>query len=147
MAQEMQSWTPATVLSLEQEAKKSTLALQWLTSPQEASKAAKRLIGSWPHANPPDADGWVASLAAVLAGYPLGVVQECADPRVGLARGREFPPTVAAIVEWCDRRTKYHRGMIRWAGLPPDVELQYSSEHRQSMLQRLSALMHGLLRA
>lgn len=107
-------------------------------------KAARGLAGSWPHARPPDPDGYAASLAAALAAYPLGVVQECCDPRTGLAQHREFPPTVASIVEWCDRRVKQHRGMMKWnekiAG-----EKQFSDEHRKSMLGRWRALLHSLL--
>jgi len=52
----------------------------------------------------------------VLAQYPLGIVRECCDPRYGLARAREFPPTVACIVEWCDRRLEFHRN---WAAYRP----------------------------
>jgi hypothetical protein len=88
------------------------------TSPREAVDAAERLIGQWPHARPPDAKTYAASLAAVLAGYPLGLVQECCDPRTGLARTREFPPTVAAIVEWCDKRLDHHRTVATWKPSP-----------------------------
>lgn len=58
----------------------------------------------------------MASLAATLAGYPLGIVQECCDPRKGLARTREFPPTVAAIIEWCDLRLAHHKAVAAYQG-------------------------------
>ena len=138
---------PSTDLSIEQRATLATAALQWSTSPQEALKAAKRLAGSWPHARPPDPEVWAASLAAALSNYPLGVVQECCDPRVGLARSREFPPTVACIVEWCDVRVKRHRGAIIHAKQEAAAKVekrQYTDEHGQTMLQRLSKLMHNL---
>jgi hypothetical protein len=140
---ELTLWTPSTTLSIEQEAKQSSLALKYATSPQEALRQVRKLVGGWPHARPPDPEGWAASLAATLAQYPLGVVQECCDPRVGLVRGREFPPTVAAIVEWCDRRLTYHRGMVKW-GQNIVEEPAFSDEHRKTMLERLKALMHGL---
>jgi len=147
MAQKIQPWRPSTDLLIEQRAKNAALALQCATSPQEALKAAKRLAGSWPHARPPDPDGWAASLAAALSDYPLGVVQECCDPRIGLARAREFPPTVASIVEWCDTRVKQHQGAIIWGRKQADdqrEEAVFTDAHRQTMLQRLSKLMHGL---
>lgn len=117
--------------------------LRCVTSPQEALKATKLLIGSWPHANPPDPQGWAASLAAALAGYPLGLVQECCDPRTGLARSREFPPTVQSIVDWCDRRLKYHTGMVKWGEQIVHVP-DFSDDHRKNMLGRLKALFSTL---
>lgn len=138
-------WTHSTGLTIEQQAAKSAMALKLATAPQEAIKAARQLAGSWPHARPPDPDGYAASLAAALTGYPLGVVQECCDPRVGLARSREFPPTVAAIVDWCDRRVTYHRGMVKWAKVD-QAERQFSEEHRASMIGRLQELFRSLWR-
>lgn len=87
-------------------------------------------------------------MAAVLAGYPLGVVEECCDPRTGLARSREFPPTAAAVVEWCDRRLLYHRQWAQYVPVRKTPEYdarEFSNEHRKTMLGRLQALMRGLL--
>lgn len=130
-------------------AKKAIAALSQSTSPRAALEAAQRLIGQWPHARPADPETYAAALGAVLAGYPLGVVMECSDPRVGLARSREFPPTVAAVVEWCDARLTYHRN---WAAyVPPkltrDDGREFPPEHRLNMIERLQAVMRGLLRA
>jgi hypothetical protein len=115
----------------------------------DALKQAKRLIQSWPHANPPDPGGYAQAIAETLAQYPRGLVEECCDPRTGLARNREFPPTVAAIVEWCDKRLAYHRGMVRWSNFAehenPNIN-RFSPEHRMSMLKRLQDLMRGLFR-
>lgn len=83
----------------------------------------------------------------MLQQYPLGVVEECCDPRFGLARTREFPPTVQAVTEWCDYRVKRHQGAILWAKKDAEEkrqEVEFPAERRQSMLNRLSALMHGL---
>src|SRR5476651_1768502 len=104
---EVRLWQPSTP-SLPEQAEKSKAILQCETSPQDAAKSAKQLMGQWPHAKPADPEVYAASIAATLAGYPLGVVQECCDPRIGLAREREFPPTVAVIVAWCDKRLKFH---------------------------------------
>lgn len=106
---------------------------------------AKKLVAAWPHARPPDGEGYAVSLAAVLAQFPLGVVQECCDARTGLAKVREFPPTVASIEEWCTRRLSYHRGMIKW-GEHREPERRFSEEHERGMLNRLQALMHGVMR-
>ena len=143
MAQDIRPWKPLIDLSIEQRAKNATLALQCATSPQDALKAAKRLAGSWPHARPPDPEGWAASLAAALVDYPLGVVEECCDPRRGLAREREFPPTVASIIEWCDLRVKRHRGAIKHGELEAAAareERVFTEEHRKTMLGRLQEL-------
>lgn len=112
-------------------------------SPADAIKAAKQLIGLWPHAKPEDPEVYIGGLASALAQYPLGLVHECVDPRRGLAREREFPPTVACVVEWCDRRLLFHQTLAAFNGLPARrEEPDYSSEHRATMLQRLSKLMH-----
>ena len=77
-------------------------------SPSAALKLAERLVGQWPHAKPPNMSGWLTALASVLAQYPAPIAGECVDPRVGVARGREFPPTVACVVEWCDERRRHY---------------------------------------
>ncbi len=90
--------------------------LECATSPQEAVNAAESLIGQWPHAKPPDPKRYSAALAATLASYPRAIVEECCDPRCGLALKREFPPTVAAVVEWCDRRLEFHKAVAGYKG-------------------------------
>jgi hypothetical protein len=95
--------------------------------------------------NAHDPAGYALSLSAVLAKYPLGVVEQCCDPANGLALGREFPPTPKSIADWCERRIKQHRGMIIWAGQRRvQAEQTFPDEHRQTMIERLSSLMHGL---
>lgn len=123
---------------------RSREVLRWSTSPQDALKHVKKLVAAWPHANPPNAAGWAASLAAALEPYPLGLVDECCDPRTGLAQHREFPPTVAAVTEWCNRRLTYHRGIVRWADQEAAKRPEFPAEHRQGMLKRLQNLLHGL---
>ncbi len=149
MAQEIRSWQPSTSLSPEQRKRKAMEILQYATSPQQATKAAKQLLGCFPHARPPDMETYAGAIAAVLAGYPLGVVEECCDPRTGLARSREFPPTVAVVVEWCDKRLLYHR---QWAVYVPAKKTpeydgrQFNADHRKTMLERLQGLMEPFRR-
>lgn len=143
MAQAMQPWQPSTTYSLEQKAAKSRTVLQCATSPRDALEAGKRLIGQWPHSKPADPETYAASIAAVLAQYPLGLVHECVDPRAGLAREREFPPTVAAVVEWCDRRLAWHQTVAAYVGPPPTRPAiapgPVSSEQIATLLTNLAA--------
>lgn len=74
------------------------------------------MVEQWPHANPPNASAWISSIANAFEGYPLGVVAECVH---GLARSREFPPTVKAVADWCDARLQHHRN---WAAYVPVVK-------------------------
>jgi hypothetical protein len=118
-----------------------------VTSPHDAAKAAKKLVSAWPRLNVPDPVGYAASLGAILEQYPLGVVEQCCDPARGLAREREFPPTVASIVEWCDLRVKRHRGAIFWGRLDETGKVEaakYTESHERGMLKRLQYLMRGL---
>jgi hypothetical protein len=80
----------------------------------EALLAAQLLVGQWPHARPDDPQMWASALAAALASYPESITRDCIDPRVGLARVRDFPPTAASVVEWCEAPSAI-------AALPPDV--------------------------
>lgn len=108
----------------------------------------KLLVGQWPHANPPNPGAYSLSIAKALEQYPVGVVEECCDPVIGLARAREFPPTVACITEWCEQRVKRHRGAILHGQLEAERqqdEVRFSDQHRKTMLERWSALMHRLI--
>ena len=149
MAQQIRSWQPSTSLSPEQRQKKAMETLQCGTSPQQATRAAKQLLGCFPHARPPDMDTYSGAIAAVLAAYPLGVVEECCDPRTGLARSREFPPTVVSVVEWCDKRLFYHREWSKYVPVKKTPEYdgrEFNAEHRKSMLGRLQSLMSDLFK-
>jgi hypothetical protein len=144
---ELDHWRPPlTTLSPEQRRSRAIKVLsQETTAASIAIRAAKQLVGQWPHAKADDPEIYIAGLGAVLSGYPPGVVAECCDPRTGLARSREFPPTPAAVVEWCDKRLHHHRQWSKYVQVRKTVDDQqeaFSAEHRKSMLGRLSALMH-----
>jgi len=118
--------------------------VRYSTSRQQALRQAKRLVGCYPHARPPDPVEYANALADVFEQYPIGVVNECCDPRTGIARVREFPPTVACLVEWCDRKLAAYRAI---GSRPlPRPEISYSEEHCATMRKRLQDLMHNLLR-
>jgi len=113
-------------------------------TPAAALKAARQLVGQWPQARPPDPETYAGALGAVLAGYPAGVVEECCDPRSGLARSREFPPTVASIVEWCDRHLQYHRTI---ADYRPPSPVPPRPEPTPEQRARIGGLMRQLARS
>lgn len=141
MAQEIQRWTPSTALSPEQKWNRALERVRYSTSRQQALEYAKKLVGCYPHAKPPDPEAYAAGLADVLEQYPLGVVQECCDPRTGIARTREFPPTVAALVAWCGLATRAYKALsARPMPLPEPV---HTEEHCATMRERIKALFNG----
>lgn len=125
------SLRPSTTSLLEQKAAQAKTALTTpTTSPSVALKAAKQLVGCFPHARPPEPETYAAALGATLAQYPPAIVAECVDPRVGLARTREFPPTVAAIVEWCDARLRYYESLSKYQAREQKPEPVFTDEDR-----------------
>jgi len=148
MAQQIQPWRPSTTSSLESRAEQARAILQCATSPREALEAGKKLIGQWPHAKPADPETYAASIGAVLAQYPFGLVRECVDPRVGLAKHREFPPTVACLTEWLDKRLAWYqafashqpRPAIAAPVMPSDPEM---AARVASMLTDLAAQLRA----
>jgi hypothetical protein len=118
MAQHLAPADHASTTSLAAQRNKRAVAALALSSTPDsvALKAAKALVRQWPHARPPDADAWQIAIGAKLSMYPPAIVEECCDPRTGLATVREFPPTVQAVTEWCDARLQYHRN---WAAYRP----------------------------
>ena len=100
------------------------------TSASSALKAAKQLVGSFPHARPPEPETYAAALGATLAQYPPRIVNECVDPRAGLARKREFPPTVASIVEWCDARLAHYEALAKYEAREKPPEREFTEEDR-----------------
>lgn len=131
-------------LSLEQRVSSAKMILAQPSTPSHASKAAKQLVGSYAHLRPDNPTTFIESIAAVLAQYPLGVVEECADPRKGIARKSEFL-SVKALVDWCDARLAFYQGLASYAGTPV-VRLEQREFSRDEM-QRGGAAMRGLFRA
>lgn len=98
-------------------------------TPAQASKAAKTLTGAFAHLRPDNPETFIASIAAVLAQYPLGLVEECCDPRRGLARSIEFL-SVKAIVEWCDTRLAFHQALAAYVAPKRREEPELTHEER-----------------
>lgn len=95
-----------------------------------ALRAAKQLVGSFPHARPPEPETYAAAISATLAQYPQGVVDDCVDPRIGLARDREFPPTVKAVVDWCDARVAHYQALAKYEARDDQPEREFTDEDR-----------------
>lgn len=51
-----------------------------------------------------DPEGYVASLQMVLEQYPNDVIIHVTDPRTGVQRHLKWPPSIAEIIEACDKR-------------------------------------------
>lgn len=102
---------------------KAAIAKQLLAAPTtstEASKAAKNLVGQWANLKPDNPGVFITSIAAVLSKYPLALVDECVDPRVGAATKIEFL-SIASLTAWCDGRLEHYRALAQWKppALPP----------------------------
>jgi hypothetical protein len=87
----------------------------------QALDQARRLIGAWwAHSKPDNPKGYLEAISGTLEGYPSLLAAECCDPQVGLARGREQPPTVASIVGWCEQRLAIYRAVVTLARKRPE---------------------------
>lgn len=71
-----------------------------------AIELATKLIGAWAKSEADDPHLYLLSIASALREYPTLIGEQCADPRIGLARTREFLPTVASVHAWCLDRIK-----------------------------------------
>jgi hypothetical protein len=140
------SAAPSTASSLVQKAQNAKLVVAQPKATQTYSlKAAKQLIGSFPHARPPEPETYAAAISATLAQYPQGVVADCVDPRVGLARDREFPPTVKAVVDWCDARVAYYETIAKYqARETATPEREFTEEDRALGIRFLANLAEEL---
>jgi hypothetical protein len=150
MAHELEPWRPPPTTSSPawknlsaQEVLSTTMSLT------EAARAAKRLVGSYAHMKPGDPEVFVEAIAAVLSQYPLGLVHECVDPRVGIARSLKFL-SIAELVEWLDGRLSFYRAMAWRERHPPPAERPvspalpappFSEEHMAAMRQKYTALL------
>lgn len=133
--------TPPMTLSLAQKVSSAKQILAQPSSPSLASRFARQLVGSYAHLRPDNPEVFIASIAAVLAQYPLGVVEEAADPRKGIARTVEFL-SVRALVEWCDARLAFYQGLASYVGGAP--KLVECPQLTDEELARGSDAMRGL---
>lgn len=145
--QDLVPWRPpATTSSLELRCEQSRSTIARSTTEVDAARAAKTLIGSYAFLKVHDPDVFNASIAAVLSQYPLGLVQECVDPRRGAARKIKFL-SVNELVDWLDGRLEFHQALARHVprvALPAPVPKVHPPEHRATMVERFRALVASL---
>lgn len=144
MGQDLALWQPSTVLSPERKLEQARVMVRYSTSRLQALEQARKLMGHFPHARPPDADGYANGLADIFEQYPIGVVQQCCDVRIGIASLKDFLPSPAAVITWCDRYLGAYQGIIR-RGLPKP-EKHFDEKHCATMRDRVSALLPWLLK-
>lgn len=142
MAQELVPWQPSTSLSPTSKHEAATAMVRYSTSRLSALEQAKKLIGHYPHARPPDTSSYANGLADIFQHYPFGVVEQCCDVFDGIASTKVYLPAPAEVRQWCDLRLQAYQSIVR-RGLPPP-EIEYSEEHCATMRERLSKLMHSI---
>ena len=83
----------------------STDALQRQRSRKSLIERCQRIIFSGYRADQfSDPEGYIDSLNLVLGQYPNDVIKYVSDPRTGVQRGCKWPPTIAEIIEACEKR-------------------------------------------
>lgn len=85
----------------------------------EASKAAKALTGQFANLKPDNPTQFSASVAVVLARYPLSLVEECVAPGTGLSSKVEFF-SIKSTVEWLDDRLEYYQKLAQYIPRKPE---------------------------
>jgi hypothetical protein len=100
------------------------------------------LVGSFAHLRPDNPQTFIASITGVLSQYPLGLVEECVDPRCGIARKVEFL-SIKSLVDWLDRRLAFYRSL---ASYTPRLQLP-EREFTDEECERGHAAIGGLRKA
>lgn len=80
----------------------------------------------------------MASLGMVLAQYPDDVIVYVTDPRTGVQRNCKWPPTIAEIVEACDRRMQEKARMDRfenWGRGNKPAQIEQPRHERPTLAQ------------
>jgi hypothetical protein len=70
----------------------------------EAIKAAlKRLVSAYRKDDWADAEGFAVQLGTVLEDYPVAIIDQVTHPKTGIQRTCKFPPSIAEVVEACEK--------------------------------------------
>lgn len=70
----------------------------------EAIDLVTQMVGRYPNGGAQAGKVYIGSLAATLCNYPRSIAIACADLMTGVTATREFMPTPASIIAWCDLR-------------------------------------------
>lgn len=71
----------------------------------EAISGIRRIVESYPHGGRDAGKSYIGALASTLCAYPKAVAEQCCDLRHGIVTEREFLPSVAHVVVWCEAHT------------------------------------------
>lgn len=97
-----------------------------------AGDALKRVIGAYPppkdFANPQE---FVDQAIMALEDFPAIIIQEMADPKVGIVREARFLPRIAELVKWCEGR------ITRYRLACSEAEYVLSHREREVTIRRL----------
>jgi hypothetical protein len=63
------------------------------------------MIAGFAHKGQAD-DGYIATIANILARYPKSVALKCAHPIDGVARHTKFLPTPSDVIDWCEAEAR-----------------------------------------
>lgn len=117
-------------------------------TPEDLAQAAECILSAYPHASPHDPDRYIASVIAFLSAYPLFVVKQVADPRVGIVTRCKFLPTIAELREAADsvRRPKANQLAQKLAIARQIHERrgEISAEDRAHVAERMNELRDTL---
>jgi hypothetical protein len=133
------SLTKLTTSSLAQRAKIARDLLAYPISATAALKAAKDLGGNFSSLRPDNPARFFEGVARILVEYPLGIVEECIDPRVGLASKIEFL-SLHALKVWLDERLTFHQSLAAYVEPKPPIKRKLT----QAELGQGAAAMRGL---
>lgn len=141
-----ESPAPLTNLLIAAKQKSEKILASGQASLSYATKCAKILVGYFPHARPPEPLIYADGLAHALSAYPLGIIDECCDLHMGLARKLEFPPTPKQVMDWCDERVRYHQALASYVPRLKSAPLEpvYSVHDQATMAAKLAALVSDL---
>src|SRR5205823_1005596 len=89
--------------SLEQRSASARLTLAQRITPNQAAKAADQLVGQFASLRADNPKVFIQAVSDVFEQYPPGVVEECIDPRTGLASRVEFL-SLKSLGDWCRER-------------------------------------------
>jgi hypothetical protein len=70
----------------------------------DAIDLVHQMIQRYPNGGAQAGKGYIGSLAATLCSYPKSVAVACADLLTGVTATRDFLPTPASIIAWCEPR-------------------------------------------
>lgn len=65
------------------------------------------------YGSPEHAEGYKANVKAVLGQYPDEVIMHISDPRTGVQRASDYPPSIARIVTACEVEMQHKAKLAR----------------------------------